>query len=109
MRSSIGYDMESGGEVEIRVGSIEVWDGAVRSIEVDLDFLEGCVSLRQVQSKMELETFIATLYKRKGKKVLPVNVPLQHGVPPGGNLNESFIVNGDFIPTVVPRGSRLTL
>ena len=98
----------SGGEVEIRVGSIEVWDGAVRSIEVDLDFLEGGASLRLVQSKKELKAFIGTLYKRKDKKVLPVNIPLQSGAPPGGGLNESSIISGDFIPTVVPRGSRLT-
>ena len=34
-------------EAEIRVGGIEMWDGsgAVRSVEVELDFLEGRASL----------------------------------------------------------------
>ena len=79
-------------------------------IEVDLDFLEGNASLGQVKSKGEWETFISTMYKRKDKKVLPVNIPLAHGHPPGGNMNGEAIptANGEFKPTIVPPGSRLT-
>ena len=79
-------------------------------VEVDLDFLEGDVRLGQVKSKRELEAFISTMYKRKDKKVLPVNIPLTHGPPPGGNINGEAIpsMNGEFRPTIVPRGSRLT-
>ena len=53
--------------------------------------------------------FIKTLYKRKDRKVHPVNIPLPHGDAPGGGINGSGNVEVvNFTPTVVPRGSRLT-
>ena len=83
-------------------------------IEVDLDFLEGNARLDQVRSKREWESFISTMYKRKDRKIRPVNRPLPHGPPPGGNVNgeplfsDNSSANGKFKPTIVPRGSRLT-
>ena len=59
-------------------------------------------------NKEELKALVATMYKRKGKKVLPVNIPLQGGEPPGGGVNDEVITDNAFKPTVVPRGSRLT-
>jgi len=83
-------------------------------IEVDLDFLEGNARLDQVRSKREWESFISTMYKRKDRKIRPVNRPLPHGPPPGGNVNseplfsDNSSANGKFKPTIVPQGSRLT-
>ena len=84
----------------------------LKKVEVDLDFFEGRVCFEYVISKKEWETLIATMYKRKGKKVLPVNIPLKGGEPPGGSVNGEDISNcvtsGEFKPKIVPRGSRLT-
>ena len=104
-----------GAETEKRIGDsdgLDLVDNTfmLREIEVDLDFLEGQPEFDYVVSNGEWEAFIGTMYKRKGKKVLPVNIPLQGGEPPGGSDNGEDISLGDdeFKPTVVPRGSRLT-
>ena len=104
-----------GTETEKRIGDsdgLDLVDNTfmLREIEVDLDFLEGQPEFDYVVSKGEWEAFIETMYKRKGKKVLPVNIPLQGGEPPGGSDNGEDISLGDdeFKRTVVPRGSRLT-
>jgi len=52
--------------------------------------------------------FLRTLYKRKDRKVHPVNVPLADGAAPGGGINGLNVGAVDFQPTLVPRGSRLT-
>jgi hypothetical protein len=57
------------------------------------------------------------MYKRKDRKILPVNTSLPHGINPGGNVNGGL--NSDSngpklyeelppIGKTVPRGSRLT-
>jgi hypothetical protein len=60
-----------------------------------------------VLNRRERRALVRTLYKKKDKKVLPANFPLQGGAAPGGGMNRG-IVEGGFQPTVVPRGSRLT-
>ena len=75
-----------------------------------MDFLEGNACLDQVKTKREWKTLVSTMYKRKDRKVLPMNIPLAHGPPPGGNVNDDVNFSNDskFKPTVVPRGSSLT-
>ena len=51
--------------------------------------------------------------KWKDRKVRPVNRPLTHWPPPGGNVNGEPLsanssANGKFKPTIMPQGSRLT-
>jgi RNase H-like domain found in reverse transcriptase/Integrase zinc binding domain len=58
-------------------------------------------------NRRERRAMVRTLYKRKGRKVLPANIPLEHGEAPGGGVNGDEISPG-FTPTIVPRGSRLT-
>jgi hypothetical protein len=55
------------------------------------------------------------MYKRRDKKVLPMNVPLSDGVQPGGGLNQagsadsaSGVGSHPHQGLVVPQGSRLT-
>ena len=72
----------------------------------------------EIMTKQELEKYVAqvsTMYKRKDKKILPMNVPLPNGVNPGGGVNsgidsgESSENNiGGAVGKVVSRGSRLT-
>ena len=76
-------------------------------VEIELDFLEGKANLGVVKSKKEWETFISTMYKRKDRKVRPVNRPLACGPPPGGNVNGEPLsanssANGKFKPTIAP-------
>src|SRR5438045_2410039 len=58
----------------------------------------------------ELDFYIRTVYKRKDRKVNPVNIPLPDGVNPGGGMNLSK--TGPYLDqrsgVIVPRGSRLT-
>src|SRR5437762_9350173 len=70
-------------------------------------------NLGVVKSKKEWETFISTMYKWKDRKVRQVNRPLAHRPPPGDNVNSEPLsanssANGEFKPTIVSRGSRLT-
>ena len=65
---------------------------------------------------------VRTMYKRKGRKINPVDVPLEDGVNPGGGVNSGGLlqkgetcgqIGEDLEPwrrggTVVSRGSRLT-
>ena len=61
--------------------------------------------LEQVWTKEQWETWTRTMYKPKGKKVHPKNVPLPDGIKPGGDVNGlSDTAKG----LVVERGSRLT-
>ena len=61
-------------------------------------------------SMQELDFYIRTVYKRKDRKVNPVNIPLPDGVNPGGGMNLSK--TGPYLDqrsgVIVPRGSRLT-
>jgi RNase H-like domain found in reverse transcriptase/Integrase zinc binding domain/Reverse transcriptase (RNA-dependent DNA polymerase) len=63
-----------------------------------------------VLRRREWKTFVRTMYKRKDKKVVPVNAPLEGGAAPGGGINGAApsVEAVDFKPTVIPRGSRLT-
>jgi hypothetical protein len=101
--------------MQASVNRIELDDNTfvLGEIEIELDFLEGSMNYGAVKSKKEWETFISTMYKRKDRKIRPVNKPLAHGPPPGGNVNgeplsANLSDNGKFKPTIVPRGSRLT-
>jgi hypothetical protein len=66
----------------------------------------------QILSRDEWETEVRTIYKRKAKKVLPVNQPLPAGINPGGGVNIGVdgMEDGDSRSQgrVVPSGSRLT-
>ena len=58
-------------------------------------------------TRRDWESWCRTMYKRKGKKINPVNKPLPGGVRPGGNVGNG---STDFGGTglVVPRGTRIT-
>lgn len=65
--------------------------------------------LGQVWSKKEWEAVIRTMYKRKDRKVRPVNVGLPNGINPGGIMSGHRVQKGETkLGAVVPRGSRLT-
>ena len=100
------------GDGSRNANSVNVDDNTffLRNIEVDLHFLEGNACLNQVKTKREWKTLVSMMYKRKDRKVLPMNIPLAHGPPPGGNVNDDVNFSNDskFKPTVVPQGSRLT-
>jgi hypothetical protein len=74
--------------------------------------------LDKVLTKREWEAMVDTLYKRKGKKIHPVNAPLPNGVKPSGEANFEKAVKiahrppGDHrdgkVGRKVLRGSRLT-
>ncbi len=38
-------------------------------------------------TRRQWETIVNMMYKRKDRKILPVNQPLPDGISPGGNLN----------------------
>jgi hypothetical protein len=83
-------------------------DVGLRSVEVEAEDFEGR-RYDEVLSRKECEAMVATMYKRKDRKVLPVNTPLPGGVNPGGGLNGM----GDDARVLkkgkmVTRGSRLT-
>jgi hypothetical protein len=68
-------------------------------------------AFNNVLGKHEWEVYICTLYKRKDRKVNPVNTPLPNGVNPGGGP----IFGPPHGPPenhrsgkIVPKGSRLT-
>ena len=96
---------------------------AVRSIEIDARELEPefgryakVWSTRQWKKEVAA---VRTMYKRKDRKVNPVDVPLPGGVSPGGGVNSGSLLpegetrrgNGDNLEpwrcggTVVQRGS----
>ena len=103
---------------------------AVRSIEIDVRELEteleqyvevwGNRRLRREVNKWKKEmAAVRTMYKRKGRKINPVDAPLKGGVNPGGGVNSGGLLSEgetetrDLEPwrlegTVVQRGSRLT-
>ena len=57
----------------------------------------------EIMTKQQLEKYLAyvkMMYKRKDKKIRPVNVPLPGGVNPGGGVNLKS--NGDNSATSQP-------
>ena len=113
--------VESGeGCIELAEGCVKLdegcvkWDGWVKGITLEEggeENLERCeVKLEVLRlNRRERRGIVRTLYKRKGKKVLPANVPLEGGAPPGGGINGDTVKeDSGFKPTWVPRGSRLT-
>jgi len=66
--------------------------------------------MEQVWAKQQWEVWVRTMYKRKGKKVHPVNTPLPDGIKPGGSANMKAKDNemGRRRGVTVERGSRLT-
>ena len=100
----------------------DVW---VQSIEVDAgEVSSNWERYGEVLCREQLLKEVAgvrAIYKRKGKKVNPVDVPLAGGVSPGGGVNSGGLlqegeksgIQEDWEPwrrsgTVVARGSRLT-
>jgi hypothetical protein len=71
-------------------------------VTVEAEDLEG-ERYEEVMRKRDWELAVATMYKRKDRKVLPVNAPLLRGVNPGGWMNGE-----DSELKTVPKGSRLT-
>ncbi|HMD13399.1 MAG TPA: hypothetical protein VKI62_02095, partial [Bacteroidota bacterium] len=87
------------------------------------DFKSG---FEEVWSQWKWRAFVRTMYKRKGKKVLPSNVPLPDGINPGGGVNgrieeidevnggvnlgteDNLVASTRWTGKIVPRGSRLT-
>ena len=64
---------------------------AVRSITIDSrELMMQWERFGEVLMKKELEKVVAavrTIYKRKDRKVRPVNAPLPEGINPGGGVN----------------------
>jgi hypothetical protein len=56
--------------------------------------------------ELEYAVEVRTKYKKKGQKVNPVNIPLSHGIKPGGGTSKN---SGIHAGKSVSRGSRLTL
>jgi len=80
----------------------------VQSVTIEAQDIEGR-SYDQVLSRHEWEVLVQTLYKRKGRKVSPMNIPLPGGVNPGGNINSDKAAEGEISGgKVVMRGERLT-
>ena len=46
-----------------------------------------CNDLDKVYSKQEWNAYIRTMYKRKDRKINPVNTPLPNGINPGDSAN----------------------
>jgi len=87
----------------------------VRSISFDsVDFGDSLDDFREVLTRKQWRAFVRTMYKRKGKKILPKNVPLPSGETPGGGINSGEFgwkigdrIVGEGTGKVVQRGSRL--
>jgi hypothetical protein len=95
--------VDSGGSRGSDEGDSESSGNSGVNLEVQTD-----VNLEvHVLNRRERRALVRTLYKKKDRKVLPVNIPLEGGAAPGGGINRG-IVEGGFQPRVVPRGSRLT-
>jgi len=89
----------SGGSKSSDEGVSENSESSGVNLEVQVD-----VNLEiHVLNRRERRALVRTLYKKKDRKVLPVNIPLQGGAAPGGGINKG-VVEGGFEPTVVPRG-----
>ena len=98
----------------------------VRSIEIDARELDSELGrYAKVWSRRQWKKEVAavrTMYKRKGRKINPVDVPLEGGVKPGGRVNAGGLLQEgetqsrtsvDLEPwrrggTVVQRGTHLT-
>jgi RNase H-like domain found in reverse transcriptase len=63
-------------------------------------------AMEQIMSRRRWDRWVRTMYKRKGKKVHPANVPLPDGIKPEGGFDGGSVSSEGL--TVVPRGSRLT-
>ena len=80
----------------------------VRTVTVEIAGLSR-ERLNQVLNKKEWEVMVRTMYKRKDRKVKPVNIGLPDGIKPGGVMSGDIVRQKEpKLGTVVPRGSRLT-
>lgn len=82
----------------------------VNTISIEATNGDGFEEVMTRQELQEYTAHIRTMYKRKGKKILPANVPLPDGINPGGGVNKG-VNTGDNLGSsgkTVPRGSRLT-
>jgi hypothetical protein len=80
----------------------------VRTITIEH---RGELPLSEVLTKQEWAAYIRTMYKRKHRKINPVNIPLPNGVNPGGGANFDTSDSSSQkrkIGKIVPKGSRLT-
>ena len=83
-------------------------ESGVRTVTVEIAGLSR-ERLDQVLTRKEWEAVVRTMYKRKDRKVRPVNVGLPDGVNPGGVMSGDIAQKGERKSgTIVPRGSRLT-
>jgi transposase InsO family protein len=83
----------------------------IRRAEVNMtELVRTADKYRQVLTRRELRKIVRdvrTLYKKKGVKVLPANIPLPDGINPGGGVTWETGLEGKEGKRV-PRGSRLT-
>jgi hypothetical protein len=80
----------------------------VRTITIEH---RGELPLSEVLTKQEWAAYTRTMYKRKDRKINPVNTPLPNGVNPGGAANFDTLHDSPKqrkVGKIVPRGSRLT-
>jgi len=85
--------------------------GRIRRAEVNMtELVSMAEKYRQILTRKELRKVVRhvhTLYKKKGVKVLPANIPLPDGIRPGGEVTLATGLEGKE-GKKVPRGSRLT-
>jgi hypothetical protein len=80
----------------------------VRSITVEVEDLEG-TRYAEILSQKEWEVNVKTMYKRKDKKVNPMNVPLPDGINPGGGIGGVSLEGMEGMEgKKILQGSRLT-
>ena len=88
-----GFPWEPGGlSLSEKCTCLEKWNGIYGDV-------------KQILVRREWRAFVRTMYKRKDRKVLPVNIPLKGGLPPGGGINGATEVEADdnhFKPIIVP-------
>lgn len=99
--------------IEHDPGTLNISHANAITIEI-IDYCDDFDEILTSQQLWDYAASVRTLYKRKEKKVLPVNVPLPDGIKPGGGINGG-IGNGEELESsvwwggkFVLRGSRLT-
>ena len=87
----------------------DTFDANIRRVEFVAKEFEGenyvevWSKERWMKEKRKIAAEVKTMYKRKDKKVNPVNTPLSNGINPGGGVQSTAHAGKR-----VPRGSRLT-
>ena len=102
---------------QMRVVTLDNLSRIVNTLSFDCSqrLIDNC---KHILSRKQWRALTFTMYKRKGKKIHPRNIPLPGGKTPGGGLNQRLEelvawkigdgIVGSGKGKTVPRGSRLT-